>query len=133
MFGYGRVIIPLIVLLVVFFVLYIILRRRKIKKKEEQLEKLKEDFSDSRAERVEVGDEGKETLKEVANQIRKAFREGKDAVNLTVGEDVAINIETPDVISLEFPEYTLYKSFGSARFKRRETTEEGFKLYFARE
>ncbi len=127
-----RFLIPLIVSIIGLFAFFIILRRWRIKKKEEQIKKLKEDFNETKKEKEEVSEGNKKILKNLADRIERAFEEGEDSVRLSVREDVTINIETKDVISLELPEYTLYKSFRSARFEELEKTDGEVDLYFIR-
>jgi len=93
---------------------------------------LKEDFNETKKEKEEVSEGNKKILKNLADRIERAFEEGEDSVRLSVREDVTINIETKDVISLELPEYTLYKSFRSARFEELEKTDGEVDLYFIR-
>ncbi len=114
-----------IVLVVIFF----FFRRKIVQDKKEKLKELKEDFKGEVPLKKET-DEDKKVLDEISEKIENAGEEGKESVEITLDEGFDINLEAPDVFSLETPRTCLYKSFKNGKFEDIEQSEKGVKLYF---
>ncbi len=123
-----NILIYLVITAVALLIFFFWLRRKTVQDKKEKLKELQEDFKNNVPTSKET-DEDKKILDEISQKIKKAAEEGSKTVEIHLDEGYNLNVETPDVISLQTPRNSLYKSFRQAKLKEIEQNGEKVKLH----
>lgn len=92
------------------------------------MENLRKHFTGDTGPSTEPSEEDEKLLEKTVSEIKGAYENGEEIVEISLDEKTELKIEAPDVLALKTPDITLHKSFLQARLRKVEKTEGGFKI-----